>query len=174
MRGRGDRLAGWIWGGPAIAGVVGGVAIGALLATIVVGGRPPEPSVDRSREATITRSLPARPAPRPAVAAALGPEATVRRFYGRLGERRFEALYALVGEDFRARAPLAEYAARRRELQRVEVRSVSVQRLAEDRAGADIDVILVEPDGRERCTGRLALTQTRGRWRIDPGTVTCR
>ena len=174
MWGRGDRLAGSIWGTPTVAAIGGGVLIGAVLATLVVGGRPSEPSAEKSRDATTTRSLPAPAAKPPAAPARLGPEATVRRFYRRLGERRFEALYALVGEDFRARASLGEYAARRRELQRVDVREVRVQRLAADRAGADIDVVLVEPDGRERCTGRLALTQTRGRWRIDPGTVTCR
>jgi hypothetical protein len=110
----------------------------------------------------------------PEAPAGLGPEATVRRFYRRLAERCFDALYALVGDDFRARASLAEYAARRREVQRVDVRSVRVQRLADGRAGADIDVVIAEPDGSERCSGRLALTRTRGRWRIDPGTVTCR
>jgi hypothetical protein len=110
----------------------------------------------------------------PEAPAGLGPEATVRRFYRRLAERRFDALYALVGDDFRARASLAEYAARRREVQRVDVRSVRVQRLADGRAGADIDVVIAEPDGSKRCSGRLALTRTRGRWRIDPGTVTCR
>jgi hypothetical protein len=47
-------------------------------------------------------------------------------------------------------------------------------RRSPDRAGADIDVVIVEPAGRERCTGRLALAQVRGRWRIDPGTVSCR
>jgi len=174
MWGRGDHATGTIWGPPTVATIVGGVLIGAVLATLVVGGRPSEPSIDRSRDTTITRSLPARPALRPAGPAALGPEATVRRFYRRLGERRFEALYALVGDDFRARASLAEYAARRRTVERVDVRSVAIEPLAADRAGADIDVVLVEPAGRERCTGRLALTRARGRWRIDPGTVSCR
>lgn len=174
MWGRGEGPAGSIWATPTVVAIVGGVVIGAVLATLVVGGPASEPSADRSREATITRALPPPAAMSPATPARLGPEATVRRFYRRLGERRFDALYALVGEDFRARASLAEYAARRRDVQRVDVRSVGVQRLADDRAGADIDVVIAGPGGRERCTGRLALTRPRGRWRIDPGTVTCR
>ena len=167
----------WIGLGDAgtVVAIVGGVVIGAVLATLVVGGPPSEPSADRSREATITRALPPSAATPPATPARLGPEATVRRFYRRLGERRFDALYALVGEDFRARATLAEYAARRRggaARRRAQRAACSVWRMIAP--GPTSTSSSSSRAARERCTGRLALTRPRGRWRIDPGTVTCR
>lgn len=82
-------------------------------------------------------------------AASPGPEDAVRLFYTRLAEGRFEAAYELVGEDFRSRAPLAEYRERRAGLERVGVFEVEPAERERDRAGVDIDVRLVE-EGRRR------------------------
>jgi len=105
----------------------------------------------------------------------LGADETARRFYALLGQRRFEAMYELVGDEFRERAPLQAYAARRKSVLDVDVRSVSTRRSSPDAAQTEVDVRIVSQRGSERCTGALELSRTdQGNWAIDPGSVACR